>query len=127
MTGTLVAVWAHRIRLFGWVPIAALVFAVIAGRGGSAFVAEHVTQAAMALVLPPVAAVIAPLARMLRGVDLSYGLYLYAWPMQQLVAMYHWVSRPATFIAISTVLTGACAAGSWFAVERPCMARLRRR
>ncbi len=127
MTGTLVAVWAHRIRLFGWVPLAALVLAVIAGRGGSAFLAEHITQAAMALVLPPVAAVIAPLARLLRGVDLSYGLYLYAWPMQQLVAMYHWVSRPASFIAISTVLAGACAAGSWFLVERPCMARLRRR
>ena len=126
LTGTLVAAWAHRIRLFGWVPVAALVLAVIAGRG-SAFWSEHITQAAMALVLPPVAAVIAPLARLLRGVDLSYGLYLYAWPMQQLVAMYHWASRPATFIAVSTVLAAACATGSWFAVERPSMARLRRR
>ena len=127
MTGTLVAAWAHRIRLFGWVPVAALVLALIAGRWGSAFWGEHITQAAMALVLPPVAAVIAPLARLLRGVDLSYGLYLYAWPMQQLVAMYHWAARPATFIAISTVLAGACATGSWFAIERPSMARLRRR
>jgi peptidoglycan/LPS O-acetylase OafA/YrhL len=66
-------------------------------------------------------------ARLLRGVDLSYGLYLYAWPMQELVAMYHWAARPATFIAISTVLACTCAAGSWFAVERPSMARLRRR
>lgn len=126
-TGTLVATWAHKITLFGWVPAAALVLAIVAGRGGSAFWGEHLSQAAMALVLPPIAAVVAPVARLLRGVDLSYGLYLYAWPMQQLVAMYHWASRPTTFIAISTVLAGACAAGSWFLIEQPSMARLRRR
>jgi peptidoglycan/LPS O-acetylase OafA/YrhL len=126
LTGTLVAAWAHKISLFGWVPLAALVLAVIAGRS-STFWAEHVTQAAMALVLPPIAALVAPLARLLRGVDISYGLYLYAWPMQQLAAMYHWASRPATFVIISTVLAGTCAAGSWFLVERPAMAWLRRR
>ncbi|MEA3184367.1 MAG: hypothetical protein QOJ74_844 [Ilumatobacteraceae bacterium] len=126
LTGTLVAVWAHRINLFGWVPLAALVLAIAAGRG-SAFWGDHLTQGAMALVLPPVAAMLAPAARLLRGIDLSYGLYLYAWPMQQLVAMYHWASRPATFIALSTVLTATCAAGSWFMVEQPTMARLRRR
>jgi peptidoglycan/LPS O-acetylase OafA/YrhL len=126
LTGTLVAAWAHRINVFGWIPLAALILAVIAGRS-SAFWSEHVTQAAMAFVLPPVAALIAPLARVLHGVDLSYGLYLYAWPMQQLVALYHWAERPATFIAVSTALAAACAAGSWFAVEQPSMAWLRRR
>jgi peptidoglycan/LPS O-acetylase OafA/YrhL len=126
LTGTLVATYAHKINVFGWVPVAALVLAVIAGRS-SAFWSEHITQAAMALVLPPVAALIAPLARLLRGVDISYGLYLYAWPMQQLVALYHWASRPVTFILVSTVLAATCAAGSWFAVERPAMAWLRRR
>ena len=81
----------------------------------------------MALVLPPIAALVTPLARLLRGVDLSYGLYLYVWPMQQLVALYHWSSRPATFIAISTLMAATCAAGSWFIVERPAMAWMRRR
>ena len=126
LSGTLVAVWAHKIRLFGWVPVAALVLAVIAGRS-SAFLAEHISQATMALVLPPLAALVASAARLLRGVDLSYGLYLYAWPMQQLVAMFHWASRPATFIAVSTALAGSCAAVSWFAIERPAMAMVRRR
>ncbi len=126
LTGTLVAVWAHKINLFGWVPVAALVLAVIAGRS-STFWAEHLSQATMALVLPPVAALLAGAARLLRGVDLSYGLYLYAWPMQQLVAAFHWASRPATFIAVSAVLAGTCAAISWFAIERPAMAMLRRR
>jgi peptidoglycan/LPS O-acetylase OafA/YrhL len=127
LTGALVAVWAHRIRLYGWVPIAALVLAIIAGRSGSAFWSEHITQAAMAVVLPPIAAAITPMAHLLRGIDVSYGLYLYAWPMQQVVAMYQWAARPPTFIAISTVLAVVCATGSWFAVERPAMARLRRR
>jgi peptidoglycan/LPS O-acetylase OafA/YrhL len=126
LTGTLVAVWANKISLFGWVPVAALALAVIAGRS-STFLAEHITQAAMALVLPPIAALIAPAARLLRGVDVSYGLYLYAWPMQQLVALYHWASRPATFVAVSAALAATCASGSWFAIERPAMAMLRRR
>ena len=126
LTGTLVAAWAHKIRLFGWVPLAALVLAVVAGRS-SAFLSEHITQASMALVLPPIAALVAPAARVLRGVDLSYGLYLYAWPMQQLVALYHWASRPATFIVVSTVMAATCAATSWFAIERPSMAWVRRR
>ncbi len=126
LSGTLVAAWAHKITLFGWVPVAAFVVAVVLGRG-PAFWSEHITQAAMALVLPPIAALVTPLARLLRGVDLSYGLYLYAWPMQQLVALYHWSSRPATFIAISTLMAATCAAGSWFIVERPAMAWMRRR
>lgn len=127
LTGTLVATWAHKINLFGWVPAGALLLATIVGRGGSSFWSEHISQAALALVLPPLAALLTPLARWLRGVDLSYGLYLYAWPMQQLVAMYQWASRPITFMVISTVLAGACAAGSWFLVEQPSMTRLRRR
>ena len=126
LSGTLVAAWAHKITLFGWVPIAAFAVAVVVGRG-PAFWSEHITQASMALVLPPIAALIAPLARFLRGVDLSYGLYLYAWPMQQLVALYHWSSRPATFIAVSTAMAATCAAGSWFLIERPAMAWMRRR
>lgn len=126
LTGTLVAAWAHKIRLFGWIPIAALVVAIVAGRS-SAFLGEHITQASMAVILPPIAALLGPIAQVLRGVDLSYGLYLYAWPMQQLVALYHWTSRPATFIVVSTALASACAAASWFAIERPAMAWARRR
>ena len=126
LSGTLVAAWAHKIKLFGWMPLVALILAALAGRSSS-FSSEHISQASMALVLPPIAALLAPVGRLLRGVDLSYGLYLYAWPMQQLVAMYHWAARPASFIILSTVLAGLWAAFSWFAIEQPVMARLRRR
>ena len=126
LTGTLVAAWAHKINLFGWAPVIALVLAIVVGRSSS-FLSEHVSGAAMALVLPPIAALLAPIARLLRGVDISYGLYLYAWPMQQLVALYHWSSRPATFIVVSAMLACTCGAASWFVIEKPAMARLRRR
>lgn len=126
LTGALVAAWAHKINLFGWVPVIALILAIVVGRSSS-FLSEHISGAAMALVLPPIAALVAPLARLLRSVDISYGLYLYAWPMQQLVAMYRWASRPATFIVVSAILASACGTASWFVIEKPAMARLRRR
>ena len=59
LSGTLVAAWAHKITLFGWVPVAAFVVAVVLGRG-PAFWSEHITQASMALVLPPIAALVTP-------------------------------------------------------------------
>jgi peptidoglycan/LPS O-acetylase OafA/YrhL len=125
MSGALAAVWADRITLFGPLPLIALVIALIAGHT-SLFLSEHVTSAMLVLILPPLAAVLEPIGRMLRGVDISYGLYLYAWPVQQLVAMYGWAHRPLTFIVISTVGASGLAAASWFAIERPAMQRFRR-
>jgi len=126
LTGTLVAVWADRIRLFGIVPIAALVIGLAAGHQ-SLFLTEHVAAAALALVLPPIAAMLAPVAVLLRGHDISYGMYLYAWPVQQLIAMYGWAGRPVTFIALTLAITTPLAVASWRFIERPAMRRWRLR
>ena len=127
LTGAVVAVWADRIRLFGFVPIIAVVVGVAApllpSGGTSIFLAEHVSSATLAFFLPPIAAVVGPLGTWLRGIDLSYGTYLFAWPVQQLVAMWDWASGPWSFIAISGTITLALAAGSWFLVEAPTMRR----
>lgn len=125
VTGTLAAVWADRISLFGVLPLAALALA-LAGGHRSHFLAEHVGGAALVLLLPPFAVVLAPLGRRLRGVDLSYGMYLFAWPVQQLLAMYGLDRGPWTFVAVATAITAALATISWFAVERPAMHRWRR-
>jgi peptidoglycan/LPS O-acetylase OafA/YrhL len=125
LSGTLAAVWAHRIRLFGPLPLVALAIGLIAG-DTSHFLAEHLGGAMLVLILPPIAAVLEPVGRMLRGADLSYGLYLYAWPVQQLVAMYSLADSELPFIVISTVGAGALAAASWFLIERPAMQRFRR-
>ena len=50
--------------------------------------------------------------------DFSYGLYIYSFPMQQLLQA-AWPSQSwTTFLALSLVFSFALAAGSWFGVER---------
>ena len=52
--------------------------------------------------------------------DFSYGLYLYGWPVQQLIA-YHFLPNlsPAAEFALSLPLAIVCAAISWHWIERP--------
>lgn len=63
-----------------------------------------------------------PLQKVGRRNDLSYGVYIYAWPVQQLVALSggsrHGV---ALYIALSIALTYPLAALSWFLVEKPAL------
>lgn len=65
--------------------------------------------------------------RMRLRTDLSYGVYIYACPMQQLLAISGliWLN-PLVFAALSTVVTLPLAALSWFLVEKPAQALKRR-
>jgi peptidoglycan/LPS O-acetylase OafA/YrhL len=62
-----------------------------------------------------------PKLPIIRHHDLSYGLYLYGWPSQQLVQ----TLAPSTGALMNTLwatlLAGAFAAASWFLVESPAM------
>jgi peptidoglycan/LPS O-acetylase OafA/YrhL len=58
--------------------------------------------------------------------DLSYGTYIYAFPVQQAVIHYERDISPPALIAITIPITYACAFLSWRLVERPAL-RLRRR
>lgn len=54
--------------------------------------------------------------------DWSYGTYLYAFPIQQLLAQYQahlW--GPALYVLLGTALTFVCAAGSWHFIEKPAI------
>jgi peptidoglycan/LPS O-acetylase OafA/YrhL len=53
--------------------------------------------------------------------DISYGTYLYAWPIG-IVLIWYWRAIPAPVLTLAT-LAGALALGaiSWFAVERPAL------
>ena len=63
-----------------------------------------------------------PLHRVMRFGDLSYGTYLYAFPIQQLLVQYlHLRNSPVRLFAAATPLVLAAAAASWFFVERPAL------
>jgi peptidoglycan/LPS O-acetylase OafA/YrhL len=54
--------------------------------------------------------------------DLSYGTYIYACPMQQLLVIAGvGALNPLVFSIIATVVTLPAAALSWFLVEKPAM------
>lgn len=59
--------------------------------------------------------------------DLSYGMYIYAWPVQQLLAAAGliWLD-PRLFFVLATACTIPLAAFSWFVIERQAM-KLKRR
>ncbi|WP_231639456.1 acyltransferase family protein [Mycobacterium sp. Marseille-P9652] len=63
--------------------------------------------------------------------DMSYGVYIYGWPIQQLLVICGLVSlNPIVFTIIATIATLPLAALSWFLVEKPAMSlksRLKRR
>lgn len=63
--------------------------------------------------------------------DLSYGVYIYAFCIQQLMVSAGWDSMPAfLFFLLAALATLPLAAGSWFLVEKPALAmkaRFRRR
>jgi peptidoglycan/LPS O-acetylase OafA/YrhL len=54
--------------------------------------------------------------------DFSYGIYLYGWPIQQLVFLYFGsrLNIGATII-VSLILVFPFAFFSWFAIEKPCL------
>lgn len=55
--------------------------------------------------------------------DLSYGVYLYAFPIQQLLVRHHVARTPLTLFAAATPLTLVAALLSWHLVEKHCSVR----
>jgi peptidoglycan/LPS O-acetylase OafA/YrhL len=117
--GALVAVWC-RMRI----PLPLAAAGLIAG---SVLLALGQIVAGLLLALP--IAIIA-FGRsswpVIRGAgrlgDFSYGLYLYAWPCQQIVVRVLGTARPVIVEAlISLGLALACAVASWYAIERPAL------
>jgi peptidoglycan/LPS O-acetylase OafA/YrhL len=58
--------------------------------------------------------------------DFSYGLYIYAFPVEQMLSLYHvnsWGLVP--YVLLSLVVALVLAVGSWYGIERPAQ-RLKR-
>lgn len=51
--------------------------------------------------------------------DVSYGVYLYGWPVQKLTLWYVPSMSPWVLFAVSAILSIALGAASWFLIEKP--------
>ncbi len=121
ITGSLLWVNRDRIRLNGWVVLGLLAVFTLLRNGPWAHMPYFglLTYGTLYLCLR----IKLP---MIRGTDLSYGLYLYGWPAQQLAWMMPWGKLIAGNILIATAIALSLAALSWFLIERPAL-RLKKR
>ena len=121
ITGSLLWLQRERIRLSG--PIVLALLALVALSRGSAW--AHLPYFGL-LTYGTLYLALQVKLPMIHHADLSYGLYLYGWPAQQLVWMLPVGKSVVGNIVIATAIALACAALSWFVVERPAL-RLKKR
>ena len=115
ITGTLIWIWRARIRLSTWALLPLLAMAA-ATRGSVWFAPAYFALVAYGTFC----AAFLPRLPVIARTDLSYGLYLYGWPMQQL-ALLAGATTVLTNTAVASTLAFVCAAGSWYLVERPAL------
>jgi peptidoglycan/LPS O-acetylase OafA/YrhL len=107
-----------RIPIRGWLALLCLAALLLTIR----------TPAFAAITIPCIAyltlfaAMRLPIRNFDRRADLSYGLYIYAFAIAQLLAMYGLGSLGFTAYFIATLaLALIFAAGSWYVIEKPCL------
>ena len=120
-TGSLLYLLRRRIPHAALLVAAVVAWAAVAStRGHPAFVPMFTLALAFAVVwLAHVP--LGPLARWGRHGDVSYGLYIYAFPIQQALAARWPEWSLAAHLTASYVLTLACAFASWRLVEEPAL------
>ncbi len=113
--GVLVYLGRHRVILSGWLASAAALVLVGAGWLGPAWF-KLAYPACLAYVVFFIAYGLPPVRWLLHR-DYSYGVYIYSFPLQQLVAFALPGVGVATMFAISMALSLACGALSWHLLE----------
>ena len=121
ITGSLLWVNRDLVRLNGWVVLGLL--AVLAILRGSPW--AHLPYFGL-LTYGTLYLGLRVRLPMIHHTDLSYGLYLYGWPAQQLAWMLPAGKSITGNILIATVIALGLAAMSWFLIERPAL-RLKKR
>jgi len=114
LVGTTLYAYRDRVPLGRGMAVVAAGACVVAGVAGGFDLLAPVTVSLLVLAGGRLAAV--PLRH-----DFSYGLYIYGFPVQQLLASTGAFPSPEAFLAASMAGAGACAVLSWFLVERPAI------
>ncbi len=119
VTGVVFWVWRDRIVLYG--PCAALLVVTAVAANGTDFafpmLALALTYAVFWLGHMP-----GPTIRRFNALgDYSYGVYIYAFPVQGLMVWLWGVQSPLLNVALSVPLTLGCAVLSWHLIERPAL------
>lgn len=118
--GMLFYLWQHRLPLRLWIAVALTGLATLS-RGSVAY--ELALQLALAYGIFWLAYV--PKGALLRGYnrlgDYSYGIYIYAFPLQGLAVWLYGPQTPLINIALALPLTLICAVLSWHWVEKPAL------
>lgn len=118
--GGLAYVWRDRLRLSG-IAVLALVAATVLLKDTFLYRAcLFVTEAYGVLWLAMAPRLVMPALDL--KTDLSYGTYLYGWPVQQALHALFPAAAALTLLAPAIVVTLLVAALSWFLIEKPALA-----
>ncbi|HEY0505034.1 MAG TPA: acyltransferase, partial [Lysobacter sp.] len=110
--------WVNRARIpLAWPLLVALLAIAALLRDGRYYPVAYF----FALAYTTLFVAYVPRLPQIRHHDLSYGLYLYGWPSQQLVLHFAPGTGPLFNTAWATLLAGGLAALSWRFVERPAL------
>ena len=118
LAGSLIWAFAHRVPANKWMGLGAVGLILLVGAFGQADALAALPLAYLCIWL----AACLPLQRIGRVNDISYGVYIYAFPVQQLLVLYGGADHGLlVFIALAVPLTFGLAALSWKLVEHPAM------
>ncbi len=115
MAGMLIYVYRDRVPRSGWIVLTGLLLLVVCTRF-SPLLAEALLPIVLAYTVLYYAFSRQSIQAARYG-DFSYGTYLYAFPIQQLILAF-WVCSFPVFVATSMLLSAGAGVASWFAVER---------
>jgi peptidoglycan/LPS O-acetylase OafA/YrhL len=106
-----------------------LIFTPISGWAGTAILAPLITYTLLwvGTILP-----IGKVGQLTRKNDVSYGVYIYGWPVQQLLMLLFYRNifpKPAVgiYIIVTMLISIGFAIASWFVIEKPVLDFIRRR
>jgi peptidoglycan/LPS O-acetylase OafA/YrhL len=117
--GVLCYRYRRNIPIYSWGPVAILLAGWLAALSGTFYYAAYLLLPAMILSLAFMAPAL--LRYLTPKPDLSYGFYLWAFPVEQLVANYLHPSTPIGLFLLTTLLTLPLALLSWYVIESPAL------